>query len=73
MSDVRLGTRPHYSVVIDEDVKKPTNKPSKQTNRAGIIMVSFLRRFTAEMNHEYGGLPFDVRSWQEFEFSGDVI
>ena len=30
MSDVSLGTRPRYSLVVDEDVKKPT----KQTNRA---------------------------------------
>ena len=30
LSDVSLGTRPRYSLVIDEDVKKP-NKRNKQT------------------------------------------
>ena len=28
MSDVNLGTRPQYSLVADEDVKKPTNQPT---------------------------------------------
>ena len=27
---VSLGTRPRYSLVVDEDVKKPTNEPNKQ-------------------------------------------
>ena len=26
LSDVSLGTRPRYSLVVDEDVKKPTNQ-----------------------------------------------
>ena len=34
MSDVSLGTRPRYSLVVDEDVKKPTNQPTNQpTNK----------------------------------------
>ena len=41
MSDVSLGTRPRYSLVVDEDVKKPTkkkqktkkNKKKKRTNK----------------------------------------
>ena len=30
VSDISLGTRPRYSLVVEEDVKKPTN----QTNKA---------------------------------------
>ena len=26
LSDVSLGARPRYSLVVDEDVKKPTNQ-----------------------------------------------
>ena len=29
-SDVSLGTRPRYCLVVDEDVKKPTNQTDKQ-------------------------------------------
>ena len=29
LSDVSLGTRPRYSLVFDEDVKKPTNQTNK--------------------------------------------
>ena len=31
LSDVSLGILPRYSLVVDEDVKKPTNQPNKQT------------------------------------------
>ena len=32
LSDLSLGTRPRYSLVVDEDVKKPTNhQPTNQT------------------------------------------
>ena len=30
LSYVSLGTRPRYSLVVDEDVKKPTNQTSKR-------------------------------------------
>ena len=36
LSDVSLPTRPQYSLVADEDVKKPTN----QTNKADIAIWS---------------------------------
>ena len=29
LSDVSVGTRPRYSLVVDEDVKKPTNQTNK--------------------------------------------
>ena len=29
LSDVSLGTRPRYSLVVDEDIKKPTNQTNK--------------------------------------------
>ena len=30
LSDVSLGTRPRFSLVVDEDVKKPTKQTNKQ-------------------------------------------
>ena len=30
LSDVSLGTLPRYSLVVDEDIKKPTNLPNKR-------------------------------------------
>ena len=36
LPDVRLGTRPRYSLVVDEDIKKPTN----QTNKRGIAVTT---------------------------------
>ena len=32
MSAVSLGTRPRYSLVVDDDAKKQTNQPNKQTS-----------------------------------------
>ena len=34
LSDVSPGARQRYSLVVDEDVKKPT----KQTNTAGLLL-----------------------------------
>ena len=31
LSDASLGTRPRYSLAVDEDVKKPTKQTNKQT------------------------------------------
>ena len=42
LSDVSLGTRPRYSLVVDDDVKKPTN----QTNNWKIAFSTpFLRSY----------------------------
>ena len=38
MSDVSLGTRPRYSLVLDEDVKKPTNETNKMPVRNNILL-----------------------------------
>ena len=32
LSDISIVTRPRYSLVVDEDVKKPTNQPKKQNS-----------------------------------------
>ena len=35
-----LEARPRYSLVVDEDVKKPTNQPNKQANKV-VVLTSF--------------------------------
>ena len=34
-----LGARPRYSLVVDEDVKKPTNQPTTPAAVVGVIPV----------------------------------
>ena len=60
-----LGARPRYNLVVDEDVKKPTNQPTNQH-------VSWRRTVEAEataMGHSWGTLRTlaqDRLSWREF-------
>ena len=42
LSDVSFGTRPRYSLAAGEDVKKPTNHPSKHFEQ----LLKRLRRFS---------------------------
>ena len=37
-SDFSLGTRPRYSLVVDLDVKKPTNQTNKASNCIGLLV-----------------------------------
>ena len=37
LSDVSLGTRPRYSLVVDEEVKKPTKQPNKLIRTLSVI------------------------------------
>ena len=36
VSNVSFGTRPRYSLVVDEDVKKPTNQTNKPTKKQAL-------------------------------------
>ena len=42
LSDLSLGTRPRYSLVVDEDVKKPTNQPTNQPNKVRLSKENYL-------------------------------
>ena len=39
LSDVSLGTCPRYSLVVDEDVKKPTNQPIWHLSLHSLLMI----------------------------------
>ena len=44
LSDVSLGTRPPYSLVVDEEVKKPTKQANKQSEVSNIIIIVLFPR-----------------------------
>ena len=78
LSAVSLGTRPRYSLVLEENVMKPTNQPNKESGTANvyhwkfILINSCLNRRTIEtvsrfLSHSFSALPnttyFNFRHW----------
>ena len=51
LSDVSLLTRPRYSLVVDEDVKKPTNQTNKQaysTSHLALVVCLYALQISVE-------------------------
>ena len=63
LSEVCLGSRSRYSLVADEDVKKPTNQPNKQIRASKLLSPCMTERFVVVVVAVAAfGVIFDVLS-----------